>query len=318
MSDNNGAHTAIEPILLDVDVDIVEYDLDVDDGENIDSEMDMAVVVEKVSGVGIPPGGQTGQHLAKKSDEDYDVEWVDKEVFDAEYGVTTYEEIARAVEAGKAVYATKDGIRYQYIETTNNRGHSFIVIDYNNVAASLFCNDSSFWSYEYEQLALNVSLVTKVNHDEIADNFSTTTDYSVGDYVYYQNKLYRFIVEHPQGEWSTEDVVEPKLADDISEISEKSATKDSPVFTGVPEAPTAEVGTNTNQIATTAFVHQEISGFSPLPTGGNQGDVLINSGGDSAAWVAPASSAEKDNTRPITSAAVYTEIGNINALLATI
>lgn len=28
--------------------------------------------------------------------------------------------------------------------------------------------------------------------------------------------------------------------------------------------------------------------------------------------------AEEDNTRPITSAAVYTEIGNINALLATI
>ena len=31
-----------------------------------------------------------------------------------------------------------------------------------------------------------------------------------------------------------------------------------------------------------------------------------------------ATSAEEDNTRPITAAAVYTEIGNINALLATI
>lgn len=27
---------------------------------------------------------------------------------------------------------------------------------------------------------------------------------------------------------------------------------------------------------------------------------------------------EKDNTKPVTSAAVYTEVGNINALLATI
>lgn len=34
--------------------------------------------------------------------------------------------------------------------------------------------------------------------------------------------------------------------------------------------------------------------------------------------VLTASDAESDNTLPITSAAVYTEIGNINALLATI
>lgn len=31
-----------------------------------------------------------------------------------------------------------------------------------------------------------------------------------------------------------------------------------------------------------------------------------------------ADAVEKDNTRPVTSAAVYTEVGNINALLATI
>ena len=31
-----------------------------------------------------------------------------------------------------------------------------------------------------------------------------------------------------------------------------------------------------------------------------------------------AAAVEKDNTKPVTSAAVYTEVGNINALLATI
>ena len=31
-----------------------------------------------------------------------------------------------------------------------------------------------------------------------------------------------------------------------------------------------------------------------------------------------AEAVEKDNTKPVTSAAVYTEVGNINALLATI
>lgn len=55
-----------------------------------------------------------------------------------------------------------------------------------------------------------------------------------------------------------------------------------------------------------------------IPQGGNIGDLVCKTGGDTVGWVTPASNAEEDNTRPITAAAVYTEIGNINALLATI
>lgn len=57
-----------------------------------------------------------------------------------------------------------------------------------------------------------------------------------------------------------------------------------------------------------------------LPAGGNAGDLLTKRSGEDgdAEWIAPANSPEADNTRPITAAAVYTEIGNINALLATI
>lgn len=62
----------------------------------------------------------------------------------------------------------------------------------------------------------------------------------------------------------------------------------------------------------------ESLGINPLPEGGQQGDVLINAGGGVPEWKAPATSAEADNTLPITAAAVYTEIGNINALLETI
>ena len=38
----------------------------------------------------------------------------------------------------------------------------------------------------------------------------------------------------------------------------------------------------------------------------------------STLMVDTADAVEKDNTKPVTSAAVYTEVGNINALLATI
>lgn len=45
-------------------------------------------------------------------------------------------------------------------------------------------------------------------------------------------------------------------------------------------------------------------------------DLLITSSGRLS--VDKATSVSQDNTKPITAAAVYTEIGNINALLATI
>lgn len=57
-----------------------------------------------------------------------------------------------------------------------------------------------------------------------------------------------------------------------------------------------------------------------IPAGGHTGDLLAkksNANYDTE-WITPATAVEQDNTRPITSAAVYTEIGNINALLATI
>lgn len=69
----------------------------------------------------------------------------------------------------------------------------------------------------------------------------------------------------------------------------------------------------------TSIIVNQLEGGS-LPIGGVAGDIVIKRSSENfdAEWVAPANSAEQDNTRPITSAAVYTEIGNINALLATI
>jgi len=57
-----------------------------------------------------------------------------------------------------------------------------------------------------------------------------------------------------------------------------------------------------------------------IPAGGSKGDLLAKKSDASydTEWITPATAVEEDNTRPITSAAVYTEIGNINALLATI
>lgn len=64
----------------------------------------------------------------------------------------------------------------------------------------------------------------------------------------------------------------------------------------------------------------ELAGRHQIPSGGSAGDLLCKSTNADYAvtWVTPATSAEADNTRPITAAAVYAEIGNVNSLLATI
>lgn len=57
-----------------------------------------------------------------------------------------------------------------------------------------------------------------------------------------------------------------------------------------------------------------------FPSGGLEGDLLAkrtNADFD-VEWITPANAPEQDNTKPITAAAVYTTVGNINALLATI
>lgn len=57
-----------------------------------------------------------------------------------------------------------------------------------------------------------------------------------------------------------------------------------------------------------------------FPPGGLTGDLLAKrtDADFDVEWITPADSPEQDNTRPITAAAVYTTVGNINALLATI
>ena len=62
------------------------------------------------------------------------------------------------------------------------------------------------------------------------------------------------------------------------------------------------------------------AGTATFPEGGAIGDLLAKRSGEDGdvVWITPANSPEQDNTRPITAAAVYTEIGNINALLAII
>jgi hypothetical protein len=70
----------------------------------------------------------------------------------------------------------------------------------------------------------------------------------------------------------------------------------SPTFTGTPFAPTAAVGANTNQVATTAFVNAEIANDAPTKTGGGASGTWNISISGNAATATTASTVNSANT----------------------
>ena len=53
---------------------------------------------------------------------------------------------------------------------------------------------------------LEQDMPTKADLTDVAPIFSNTTNYSIGDYVIYNNNLYRFTSNHEQGDWNGSDV----------------------------------------------------------------------------------------------------------------
>lgn len=75
-----------------------------------------------------------------------------------------------------------------------------------------------------------------------------------------------------------------RTASDQDTIDALKAPLASPALTGTPTAPTASEGTNTTQIATTAFVSTAISNFDPLPSQSGQSGKLLTTNGTTTSW----------------------------------
>lgn len=56
---------------------------------------------------------------------------------------------------------------------------------------------------------------------DIATEFSATTNYTAGCFVYYEGKLYQFNTDHSAGAWDPTDVVEANVTDQV--VSNKAA-----------------------------------------------------------------------------------------------
>ena len=54
----------------------------------------------------------------------------------------------------------------------------------------------------------------------VAKTFSASSKYYVGDYVYYDGGLYRFIADHDAGAWDAGDVVSVSLGDEVDDVKD--------------------------------------------------------------------------------------------------
>ncbi len=104
----------LEPILVDVELSTEEYDLDIDNGEELETDLDMRINVNRIEG-GLPAGGDPGDILVKQTDDDYDADWEPTDVFIARYGETSYEDVLAAYNAGKALFCVEPSSRYRRV-----------------------------------------------------------------------------------------------------------------------------------------------------------------------------------------------------------
>lgn len=121
------------------------------------------------------------------------------------------------------------------------------------------------------QIDLKNALDGKINNAVLAIPFSEALTYDEGDYVLYNNDVYRFNKVHEAGIWDTNDVTVVTIANEVR----SKAPLASPSLTGTPTAPTPDSGTNTTQIATTEFVQTELSGKSDT---GHTHDNIVSRG----------------------------------------
>lgn len=65
---------------------------------------------------------------------------------------------------------------------------------------------------------IRYELYSKPIADNIADEFSAQTDYTIGDYVFYNQTLYKFTSAHSVGAWNASHVTEVAVGGELNDL----------------------------------------------------------------------------------------------------
>lgn len=117
-------------------------------------------------------------------------------------------------------YVMYNGKLYKYINLTPSAGawdsSKWQLVILTNEIKNLFQNDNNLEN-DINNINNNITDIENqmISKEIIANEFSNGINYSVGDYVFYNNQLYKFISNHSAGEWNGTDVVVATLSSEL-------------------------------------------------------------------------------------------------------
>lgn len=162
---------------------------------------------------------------------------------------------------------------------------------------------------------------TAIIPDELLQDWHTLTAYAyaaddTGAYTMVQQDFAVHKRAKPAGYvyTPTDQMTLQTIQRQIGDLADLTTTAKDTLVAAINEALT-KGGGEVDQAAVQKIVEDYLKANPPIPVKAGNGLKIAK---DGILSVDTADKAEKDNTKPITSASVYLEIGNINALLATI
>ena len=191
------------------------------------------------------------------------------EMFECQYGVTTWAAIDDARTEGKVPYVNYSGTVYMFTETIATDGHYFSAFPKDQKHKMIKCADDNTWSafqdavQEIYWCTYNSTLSADIETAYQAGKIPAVYNPSHSQIFYLnwrQNAAAHIFTSIFQsgGNWLAQRIICSANTWSLNP-SVGLAPLASPTLTGTPKAPTATAGDNTTQIATTAFVQGELS-----------------------------------------------------------
>ena len=222
------------------------------------------------AGQGVPVGGTTGQVLAKTSATDYDTEWVDQTGGGA--GSVSSDDITDATVVGKAVLTATDAaaarsaigagtssLALGTTSTTALAGDTAIPNSPDDIGAATTAQgalaDTAVQPADLATVATTGAYTDLTGTPTIPDSADDIGAVPTTRTV--NSKALSADITLSASDVGAAATTHTHAESDVTGLTSDLAAKAplaSPTFTGTPAAPTATAGTNTTQLATTAFV----------------------------------------------------------------
>lgn len=264
------------------------------------------------TGYGVIAGGTSGYVLAKASNADYDTEWIPAGAappvssVDGRTGAVTLNDLYDAAGAAAAAQSTAEDYADSLAPNYDPAGSAAsaqaaaesyadgLAVNY-DPAGSAASAQAAAESYA-DGLAVNydpAGSAAAVAGDLSSHEGATTTVHGISNTanLVYTNDSRLSDARTPTAHASTHGVAgsdpvtlaQSQVTNLTTDLGAK-APIDSPTFTGVPAAPTAAQGTNTTQIATTAYVQTELANIDALPSQSGNAGKYLTTDGTTASW----------------------------------